>query len=265
MSDTPDVLKTILKRKAEEVAERSSKISLRRLSQQAAASPEPVGFTEAIDARMVFQQPAIIAEIKRASPSKGVIREQFYPAEIAESYERGGATCLSVLTDEYFFHGSDKYLQQVRAACMLPILRKDFVIDPYQIYESRAIGADCILLIVAALGDAKLHELASLAGHLGMDILVEVHNEEELRRALPLNTRLIGINNRDLRTFKTDINTTLRLIPLIPKRHIIVSESGINTSKEVATLRKSGVHAFLIGEAFMRAEDPGSALEELFS
>lgn len=263
--DTPDILKQIIKRKQEEVAERSEHTPLRLLSQQAATLPPPRGFVSAIDAKIVLQQPAIIAEIKKASPSKGVLRDEFNPNEIAKSYERSGATCLSVLTDTDFFQGTNAHLRQAREACFLPILRKDFIIDPYQVYEAKAMGADCILLIVAALPDSKLQELSGLAEHLKLDVLVEVHNREELERALPLNLRLIGINNRDLRTFKTNIKTTLDLIPLIPKKHLIVSESGINSSREITTLRKAGVNAFLVGEAFMVSRDPGAALAKLIS
>jgi indole-3-glycerol phosphate synthase len=207
----------------------------------------------------------VIAEIKKASPSKGVMRENFVPAEIAVSYEQGGACCLSVLTDIDFFQGSDAYLQQARQACSLPVLRKDFIIDPYQVYEARAIGADCILLIVAVLGDAQLKELANLASSLGMDVLVEVHDAEELARALPLNLPLIGINNRNLRTFETTLETTLSLLPRIPADRIVVTESGIHTPADVARMRAHHVNAFLVGEAFMKAEQPGEKLHELFA
>lgn len=265
MSKTPDILKQILQRKVEEIEAHSRQISLRNLSQMAANSPQPRGFVKAIHARLQFQQPAVIAEIKKASPSKGILREDFDPVEIAKSYEEHGAACLSVLTDKDFFQGADEYLQQVHETCMLPLLRKDFIIDAYQVYEARAIGADCILLIVAALGDALLHDLADLATHLGMDVLIEVHDREELERALALNMpHLIGINNRNLRTFTTTITTTLELLPLIPKKHIVVSESGIHTRQDVALLREAGVHTFLVGEAFMRASDPGIALAHLF-
>jgi indole-3-glycerol phosphate synthase len=263
MTDTPDILKKILHRKAKEVAERNARVSLRTLSQQIAENSPPRGFIEAIDARLQIQQPAIIAEIKKASPSRGVLRTNFYPAEIAESYERAGAACLSVLTDKDFFQGDERHLIHAHESCSLPILRKDFTIDPYQVYEARAIGADCILLIVSALGDAQLQDLTGLAHHLGLDVLIEVHDQEELERALMLGTRLIGINNRNLRTFETDIKITLDLVKKIPKRHIIVSESGINTPKDIAQLREVGVHSFLIGEAFMTAPDPGQALLEL--
>ncbi|MDM8569712.1 indole-3-glycerol phosphate synthase TrpC, partial [Thiotrichales bacterium HSG1] len=218
----------------------------------------------AINARLQFQQPAVIAEIKKASPSKGLLRTNFNPTEIAKSYEQNGAACLSILTDEKFFQGSNEYLSQVHEICPLPILRKDFIIDAYQVYEARVIGADCILLIVAILDDAQLQDLFDLATHLGMDVLVEVHNQKELERALSINMRLIGINNRNLKTFDTDIRTTLNLLEQIPKKHIIVSESGIYTPEDIALLSDVGVHTFLIGEAFMKANDPGAALSQLF-
>ncbi len=264
MSKTPNILKQIIQRKVEEIEAHSKQISLRELSHLIANCPPPRGFVEAINARLQLQQPAVIAEIKKASPSKGVLRENFDPVAIAKSYEQNGAACLSVLTDKYFFQGADEYLSQVHETCMLPLLRKDFIIDAYQVYEARAIGADCILLIVAALGDAQLHDLADLATHLGMDVLVEVHDREELERAQSLNTRLIGINNRNLRTFHTQLKTTLELLPWVPKKHIVVSESGIHTPADVALLRQADVHAFLVGEAFMKADDPGVALQNLF-
>jgi len=209
--------------------------------------------------------PAVIAEIKKASPSKGLLREDFDPPAIARSYERHGAACLSVLTDADFFQGCEAYLQQARAACGLPVLRKDFIIDPYQVYEARVIGADCILLIVAALDDSALRELAQLAAELHMDVLVEVHDAGELQRALALNTPLIGINNRNLRSFETRLETTLDLLEHIPADCIVITESGIHSRDDVALLRGRGVNAFLVGEAFMRAPDPGEALAKLFS
>ncbi len=202
----------------------------------------------------------MIAEIKKASPSKGLLRADFRPADIAQSYERHGATCLSVLTDEDFFQGSDEYLQQARAACALPVLRKDFTMDAYQVYEARALGADAILLIVAALGDTPLRELAELAAELGMDVLVEVHDAAELERALALPTPLIGINNRDLRTFHTSLETTLDLLGKIPADRVVVTESGIHAPADVARMRARGVNVFLVGEAFMKADDPGGKL-----
>ena len=207
----------------------------------------------------------MIAEIKKASPSRGVIRADFDPAAIARSYEAGGAACLSVLTDIDFFQGADAYLQQARDACTLPVLRKDFVIDPYQVYEARALGADCILLIVSALGDAALVELSLLAAELELDVLVEVHDGEELDRALDLPVQLVGINNRNLRTFETALDTTLQLRPRVPDDRILVTESGILDAADVATMRAAGVHAFLVGEAFMRAPEPGEALQRMFA
>ena len=264
MADTPDILKRILRRKEEEIRERSESTPLSDLHTQIEQAPPVRGFVRALQSRIDTQQPGVIAEIKRASPSKGVIREDFRPAEIAGSYQRGGAACLSVLTDVDFFQGCDAYLQQARAACELPVIRKDFIIDPYQVYEARVLGADCILLIVAVLNDAQMAELTDLSHQLGMDVLIEVHNGEELERALPLGTRLIGINNRDLRTFATTLQTTLDLLAAIPGDRIVVTESGIHTRDDLALMRTNGVNAFLVGEAFMRADDPGERLKELF-
>jgi indole-3-glycerol phosphate synthase len=259
-----DILKKILRRKAEEVSERSALLSMRELSQRVEGADPARGFVEAIQRKIVQGQAAVIAEIKKASPSKGLLRPDFHPAEIAVSYERAGAACLSVLTDVDFFQGADAYLQQARAASALPVLRKDFTVDPWQVYESRALNADCILLIVAALDDTQLADLAGLAQHLGMDVLVEVHDAGELERALTLHTPLIGINNRNLRTFETRLETTLELLDRIPADRIVVTESGIHAAADVARLRASGVHAFLVGETFMRANDPGAKLAELF-
>jgi indole-3-glycerol phosphate synthase len=263
MNDS-DVLNRILARKAEEVAERSAQVSMRALRQRAEGADPARGFSAAIRQKLAYGQAAVIAEIKKASPSKGLLRADFRPAEIAASFERAGAACLSVLTDVDFFQGADAYLQQARAACALPVLRKDFTIDPWQVVEARTLNADCILLIVAALGDTQLAELAGLARHLGMDVLVEVHDAEELERALTLPTPLIGINNRNLRTFETRIETTLDLLNRIPADRIVVTESGIHTPADVVRLRAGGVHAFLVGEAFMKAPDPGAKLAELF-
>jgi len=265
MSDTPDILKKILNRKREEVTERSAKVSVLELQARIASSPPVRGFVNAIETTIEQGKPAVIAEIKKASPSKGVIREDFDPIAIARSYAKGGATCLSVLTDVDFFQGADAYLQQARDACSLPVIRKDFIIDPYQVYESRTIGADCILLIVAALDDASLHQLSSLAQELGMDALVEVHDEEELQRALKLNAKLIGINNRNLRTFEVSLNTTIDLLSQIPADRIVVTESAIHSQEDVVLMRQHKVNSFLVGEAFMRAEDPGAKLAELFA
>ncbi len=263
MSST-DILHTILARKAAEIAERSEKVSLQALRAAAEQAPAVRGFADRLRAHIAAGRPGVIAEIKRASPSQGVIREDFEPARLAESYAAGGASCLSVLTDQEFFQGHDSYLQQARAACDLPVLRKDFVIDPYQVYEARVLGADCVLLIVAALGDPALQELHALAEDLGMDVLVEVHSAEELERALALRPTLLGINNRDLRTFHTDIHTTLRLKTRVPADCLLVTESGIHTPQDVALMRSNGVHAFLVGESMMRAPDPGTKLRELF-
>ncbi len=260
----PDILKKILYRKVEEVIERSAKISSRELLKQAEMAAIPRGFVAAIENKIAAGQAAVIAEIKKASPSKGVIREDFRPADIAAAYEQGGAACLSVLTDADFFQGHEDYLKQAQAACKLPVIRKDFIIDPYQVYEARAIGADCILLIVAALGESMLVELAQLAGQLGMDVLVEVHDAKELDRALTLPCKLIGINNRNLRTFETSLQTTIDLLERIPSDRIVVTESGIHSAEDVQLMRTHEVHSFLVGEAFMRVENPGEELRLLF-
>ena len=265
MADTPDILKRIIARKGEEVAERAARVGLEALRGRLGEAPASRGFVDALRARLAAGDPAVIAEIKKASPSKGVLRADFRPAEIAAAYERGGAACLSVLTDIDFFQGADEYLQQARAACTLPVLRKDFIIDPYQVYEARVLGADCILLIAAALDDTRMRELAGLAVELGMDVLVEVHDGAELERMRPLGLPLVGINNRDLRTFETRLETTLDLLGRIPEGAIVVTESGIHTAEDVARMRAAGVHAFLVGEAFMRADDPGEQLKALFA
>lgn len=265
MTDTPDILKKILQRKQQEIAERSKRLPI-HLLQQLAENAEPVrGFVEAIERKLAAGQSAVIAEVKKASPSKGVLREDFRPAEIALSYENGGAACLSVLTDQDFFQGHEDYLKQARTACQLPVIRKDFIIDPYQVFEARAIGADCILLIVAALDDDQLEQLSQLAIQLDMDVLVEVHNEEELHRALVLNLPLIGINNRDLHTFETSLETTIKLLNFIPDETIVITESGILGKEDVTFMREHGVNGFLVGEAFMRADEPGEALANLFN
>ncbi|MBT8421455.1 MAG: indole-3-glycerol phosphate synthase TrpC [Gammaproteobacteria bacterium] len=264
MPPLPDILKTIIRRKAEEVVERAQAISLRGLSRRVEETPPPRPFALAIENAIDAGRPAVIAELKRASPSKGILREVFIPTTIAEGYEKAGAAALSVLTDRNFFQGDDDYLVEAKKACSLPVLRKDFIIDAYQIYETRVLGADCVLLIVAALGDALLSELTGLAAHLDLDVLVEVHNAEELDRALALNTPLIGINNRNLRTFETSLETTLALLDTIPDDRIVVTESGIHTPEDVKRMRDRHVHAFLVGEAFMRAPDPGTRLTELF-
>ncbi|SFR91437.1 indole-3-glycerol phosphate synthase [Dyella sp. OK004] len=260
-----DILQRILTRKTEEIAERSARLPLAELTARAADAPDTRGFAAAIEAKIDAGLSAVIAEVKKASPSKGVIRPDFDPAAIARSYEKGGAACLSVLTDKDFFQGSEDFLRQARNACSLPVLRKDFVIDPYQVYEARAIGADCILLIVAALGDAALLELSLLAAELDLDVLCEVHDAEELERALVLPVPLIGVNNRNLRTFETSLDTSIELQALMEYDRILVSESGIHTRDDVERLRDAGISAFLVGEAFMRAEDPGSELKKLFA
>lgn len=259
-----DILQRILARKAQEIQARSAALPLRELSARCADLPDTRGFAAALEARIEAGEAAVIAEIKKASPSAGVIRADFDPAAIALSYETGGAACLSVLTDVDFFQGSDAYLQQARAACALPVLRKDFTIDAYQVYEARAIGADAILLIVAALGDAALLELSLLAAELDLDVLVEVHDEAELERALDIPAPLIGINNRDLRTFETRVETTLNLRERVPDERVLVTESGIRMREDVRRLRAAGVHAFLVGETFMRAAEPGKELARLF-
>jgi indole-3-glycerol phosphate synthase len=260
-----DILQRILARKRAEVAERSARVPLSELRVRCADQLPARGFFNALAVRVADRRPAVIAEIKKASPSQGIIRADFHPADIARSYEAGGAACLSVLTDIGFFQGADEYLQQARAACALPVLRKDFVVDPWQIHESRALGADCVLLIVAALDDAQLRDMLSLAGDLGLDALVEVHDEAELERALATPANLIGVNNRDLRSFAVSLDTTLALRPRVPEGRLLVTESGIRKRDDVALMRHAGVHAFLVGESFMRAADPGAELAQLFS
>jgi indole-3-glycerol phosphate synthase len=259
-----DILERILARKHEEVATRCARVPRAVLETRIAQASPLRGFADALAEKIASSQPAVIAEVKKASPSKGVIRPQFDPAAIARSYEAGGAACLSVLTDIDFFQGDDAHLQQARAACTLPVLRKDFVVDPYQVLEARAIGADCILLIVAALEDGLMAELAALAADLGMDVLVEVHDIDELERALQIPARLLGVNNRNLRTFGVSLDTTLTLRDAVPRDRILVSESGIATAGDVARLRQAGVGAFLVGETFIREDDPGRALQQLF-
>ena len=265
MSKTPDILIKILDRKREEIDERSDSVSISELKDRIASASPVRGFVKAIENKIAQGSPAVIAEIKKASPSKGVIRHDFDPVAIAQSYEKGGAACLSVLTDVDFFQGSDAYLLLAREACSLPVIRKDFIVDPYQVYEARAISADCILLIVSALSDEQLIELSQLASELGLDVLVEVHDAQELDRALKLNTKLIGINNRNLRTFETSLQTTIDLLTIIPDDRIVVTESAIHTSDDVALMRHHNVNTFLVGEAFMREPDPGQKLLELFN
>ena len=264
MKAPADILERILARKREEIAERQHAHTLADLYAQAKEQSAPRGFTRALRLRIDAQRAAVIAEVKKASPSKGLICEDFDPASIAASYQAGGASCLSVLTDCDFFQGAENDLVAARAACTLPVLRKDFMIDPWQVVESRAIGADCILLIVAALEQAQMVELAAMAADLAMDVLVEVHDGAELDRALELAPTLVGINNRDLRTFNTTLETTLVLAPRVPDDTMLVTESGIHTVEDVTRMREAGINAFLVGEAFMRQENPGAHLSLLF-
>lgn len=263
MSKT-DILERILQTKQQEIATRSQNTSIEMLREQAAKGTATRGFLSALQHKIANNEPAVIAEVKKASPSKGIIRADFHPAAIAESYEKGGAACLSVLTDADYFQGHEDYLQAARKACSLPVIRKDFIIAPYQVYEARAINADCILLIVSALTDEKLRELYDLAMELGMDVLIEVHDREELERILPMNAPLIGVNNRNLRTFETSLQTSIDLLPLVPEGTLLVTESGIHTQADVQHMRDHHINAFLVGEAFMRAEQPGDELRKLF-
>jgi indole-3-glycerol phosphate synthase len=265
-----DILDKIVATKKIEIAHNLKKISLGNQRDIAQSNNQdsllkPRGFIRAIENKISAGKAGVITEIKKASPSKGVLRENFQPAEIAQSYEKHGAACLSVLTDVDYFQGCNAYLQEARASCSIPVLRKDFTIDPYQIYEARAIGADAILLIVACLELNQMKELEACAHELGLDILVEVHNAPELEQALELKTRLLGINNRNLKTFEVTLQTTLSLLPMVPKDKILVTESGILGSADVQLMRDKQINAFLVGEAFMRASDPGVALSELFS
>jgi len=259
-----DILKKIVAVKHEEIAEGLRKKSLAAMRADAESRVLTRDFEGALRAKIAAGQAAVIAEIKKASPSKGVLREDFIPADIAQSYAEHGAACLSVLTDKQFFQGSVDYLKQARASCQLPVLRKDFMVDPYQVYESRAMGADCILLIAACLDDAQMADLEAVAHGLGMAVLVEVHDEPELHRALKLKTALLGINNRNLRTFEVSLDTTLGMLPTVPADKLLITESGILSRADVERMRAAQVHAFLVGEAFMRAPDPGAALADLF-
>ena len=259
-----NILDQIVAVKWQEVAAARARVGESALREQAAAQSAPRGFAAALRAKVAAGQPAVIAEIKKASPSKGVIREDFVPADIAASYARHGAACLSVLTDEQFFQGHADYLRQARAACPLPALRKDFMVDPYQVLEARAMGADCILLIAACLSDSQMAELEASALELGLDVLVEVHDGDELDRALRLQTPLLGINNRNLKTFDVTLDTTLGLLPRVPADRLLVTESGIGSRADVLRMRAADVQAFLVGETFMRADDPGAALAAVF-
>ena len=245
--------------------ERKSKVAYKEIVQRANDTSNTRGFHSAILKKIETGQATVIAEIKKASPSKGIIRKYFDPESITKSYETAGATCISVLTDIDFFQGSDQCLQRAKQVCKIPVLRKDFIIDPYQVHESKLIGADCILLIVSALSDTQMQELAGIALETGMDILVEVHDREELERAMMLRTPLIGINNRNLNTFETTLDTTLGLLPDVLEDRTVVTESGIHTRDDVELMQRNGVHAFLVGEAFMAADDPGEKLKELFA
>jgi indole-3-glycerol phosphate synthase len=260
-----DVLARILARKREEVAERRTRVPLAELRARAGYASPVRGFADALGARIERGEAAVIAEVKKASPSRGVIRADFDPAAIARSYAAGGAACLSVLTDVDFFQGADGYLVAAREACQLPVLRKDFVVDEYQLIEARALGADAVLLIAAALDDAQLADFAALASALGLDALAEVHDAAELERVLRLPLPLVGINNRDLRTFEVSLDATLALKEMVPADRMLVTESGILAPPDVRRMRDAGVHAFLVGEAFMRAADPGAALRSLFA
>ena len=262
--NTPDILKKIIARKKQEIKKRVKQKPLPKIIEAAKNASAVRGFVASMQKRIDAGDAAVIAEIKKASPSKGVMRENFDPTQIAKSYETGGASCLSILTDVDFFQGSDAYLQEARAACGLPVIRKDFIIDPYQVYEARAMGADCILLIVSVLDNKQLNQLYSLATALGMDVLIEVHDEEELQRSLPLGADLVGINNRNLRTFETSLHTTIDLLHQIPDGRIVVTESGIHNAEDVTLMRQNGVNAFLVGEAFMRVDEPGVELKRLF-
>ncbi len=259
-----DILNQIVAVKRQEIAAAQQKISLAAMRADAESRVLTRDFEGALRRKIDAGKSAVIAEIKKASPSKGVLREQFIPADIAQSYAESGAACLSVLTDRQFFQGRVDYLKQARASCDLPVLRKDFMIDPYQIYESRAMGADCILLIAACLDDARMADLEAAARSLDMAVLVEVHDRPELERALKLKTRLVGINNRNLRSFEVSLATTLDMLEDVPADRLPVTESGIVSKADVKKMRDAGVHAFLVGEAFMRADDPGQALAELF-
>jgi len=265
MSDTPDILKKIVARKLEEIDERSASVSLDQLKAQLDDADAPRGFVQSLKDKIAAGQSGVIAEIKKASPSKGVLREHFVPPEIAKSYADHGAACLSVLTDVDFFQGGDAYLKQARAACSLPVIRKDFIVDPYQVYEARGMSADCILLIVACLTDRQLADLNALAMKLGMDVLIEVHDAEELERALKVPNPMIGINNRNLRTFDVSLQSTLDLLASISDDRLVVTESGIHAPEDVALMREHNVNAFLVGEAFMRADEPGEKLAALFA
>ena len=261
---TPTILRKIVDRKWEEIDERKRTAPLADLKAMASDQPEARGFARAMADRTGQRRPAVIAEIKKASPSKGILRDPFDPPAIAESYEEGGATCLSILTDHDFFQGHEDYLKAARAACSLPVIRKDFMVAPYQVYESRAIGADCILLIAACLTKDQMQELEGIAHEIGLDVLVEVHDGEEMDDALTLNTPLVGINNRNLHTFDVSLDTTFDLHQRIPSDRLTITESGILTREDVTAMTEREIYGFLVGESFMRAPEPGEKLRELF-
>lgn len=264
MSDTPDILKKIIARKEVEVATCKEKISAQDMLEAAYKDRDTQDFYQVLKDKADLKQNAVIAEIKKASPSKGVLRQDFNPVKIAKSYQQAGAACLSVLTDKDFFQGDNQYLIDVRHAVSIPVLRKEFIIDPYQIYESRALGADCILLIATCLSDEQMEDLAMRAIAINMDVLIEVHNMEELHRTLQLGLPMIGINNRNLRTFNVSLDTTIALMKEVPEDTLIVTESGILSAEDVAFMRKNDIYSFLVGEAFMRQDNPGTALQEMF-
>jgi len=264
MTNTPEILTKIIEHKKTELVERKLHMPLEKMQDMAKDAPSPRGFERALRGAQVAKRPGVIAEIKRASPSKGILRENFNPMEIAAGYQMSGASCVSVLTDTEFFKGSCAILELARKTCFLPILRKDFIIDTYQVYETRAVDADCLLLIVAALEDEKMAELYALGKELRLDILVEVHNEEEMARALKLEPTMIGINNRNLHNFEVTLDTTFNLLSKIPDTCHVVTESGIRTKDDIALMIEKGVNSFLVGEAFMAAENPGAKLKELF-
>ncbi len=264
MKTESDVLNKIMQHKSEEVTYAKTQLPLVEVKAAAVDQDECRGFVNALTSKVASEKPAVIAEVKKASPSKGIIREQFDPVQIAQSYAEYGAACLSVLTDEEFFKGHMQYMHQARNACSLPVLRKDFMLDEYQVFEARANGADCILLIVAALEDSLMQDLAGRATELGMDVLVEVHNAVELQRGLQLDMPMIGINNRDLRDFTTALETTIDLLPSIPDEVLVVTESGIHTHDDVRLMQENKVNSFLVGEAFMRVPEPGEKLKDLF-
>ncbi|WXU00252.1 MAG: Indole-3-glycerol phosphate synthase [Catillopecten margaritatus gill symbiont] len=264
MTNTPDILKKIIARKEEEIIARKEIIPVQKMLDDAYKNRDTRDFYQALKNKADLKENAVIAEIKKASPSKGVLRENFNPVEIAQSYQKAGAACLSVLTDKDFFQGDDQYLTDVRNAVSIPVLRKEFIIDPYQVYESRVLGADCILLIAACLSDEQMEDLAMRAIAINMDVLVEVHNQEELHRTMQLGLPMIGINNRNLRNFEVSLNTTIELMKEVEKDTLIITESGILSADDVAFMRKNEIYSFLVGEAFMRQDNPGVALQEIF-